>query len=1460
MEENENDQNGQSQNGAIRKASSQLQKKGTDAARKELRKKAKKEVTKKVAEGAAKKSAIAAMGPILAWVAVIVFAIVVIAGVVVFLMTMPGMAIAKLKELAYNIGSGIASYFGSDDTTQVDDDEINILLDYLEDMGYDLKGYGFLTEYKTASDLSGGDYLDEEAGVTRYEEDTEVTISGKTQTREADSIKKAESEFLFMYTVSDNYVYTVKNLNMATYSSDDPWYKKVFGSLGAAFLRAADHSIIGWFHSFAEDWGNGMIAIYHEKGGKVGKEGDFYDNSAFGLSDKIEMDYDKRVMKIKRGLFGNTYEYKLEGWTGRYGIPLDFLLSIHTGTMMPDLAYDIATSFPTEVRMLLHKKNEGDDQYIPYISKVVDHWYRDVYFVDEDKEFTQTDEEYEDIMRDRWTEYEVFDSGELNGEYKFYAISSTGEYATNPSQIRNYNKASNKFTVENGMYLFNGTRDEAKELDIDVTKKAKTKMYDGDEFEKIGWTNTNKGGIWVAYELENDKIKQIGEAMRAETNPLIKRMFLYNTYFRYDGTVDTATAITQLRKENDIEYGSLDSKYDLTSGYDELENHTTQIVTEDGETKKYSIKDVSGKVMLNQDSLNAFSMMENTHTLDADYIYKDFKELVVELGYFTKEELSDAIPRLFAWIVPETGSYGYPYRPLDKRENEFGTYIHSKGDIDVSKKNRLDEIRDEFNTPDSDEPSDNDEENQREQANEEAIVDRRDNNIKVTQTVQDSILGVTNKKVDYNTMIEYISMRGQNRELLANDGGSFTASTLVDTARNCWTYVVEHGQEYSYAGASIPCNEGRTIDCSSYVSWVLYEYGYEDFKGGQVTSEGFVNTNWNELYGWEEFPLGSGENPISYLQPGDIIARHGEGTHHVTFVVEVDGGSIKCFDCGSANNWRCAAAQGGNPVDKSYFLTKVGAGKVIRIEDPGSKPEDYKGYEGNEAVVSPVTGILLDYGTYTDDDVSVVTSGNSVSPDEDGGKTQEEKERTNVDLKYGPTMSEQNQNSAEENEEFVGEEVVDKVGYAKIMVLDAENYKLLESGTGSRWSGNSLVNPNNGSGTARKLLDDPELKSKDDLKDKNKWNNLNKMVYGYKEFAEKYETGGIAGHIIYIDGFVCRDVDENVSDLKTEIPAGDEISIEDFKITDVNNEDSQRPSLFEADEDYKSVYKDQTDRIEAENQIMDDAASSYYLNYNGKQLIFIKEGTVLGRTMSDKELLEASYLRAGQHGTYDEIRKSDDGENNKVIGNYLKIVYRGEDDTVVENVEDYMKLDEPDEKKGDQEYKFWDGDLELLADAIHHEGCGVYDDPSGGHEDQLYLSKSVGYTMINKVNSDSGYVNAAGMDWAPGKSPLYHVLCVVPCAAHGGKGWYAISDAGTMGGLKNRADAGQYEYCDLCMEAAEYIEDNDSMNLKNNGKYESQYASGEGMPHTCWEQGANYYGNHKIWAHFRSDYLFDTVD
>ena len=51
------------------------------------------------------------------------------------------------------------------------------------------------------------------------------------------------------------------------------------------------------------------------------------------------------------------------------------------------------------------------------------------------------------------------------------------------------------------------------------------------------------------------------------------------------------------------------------------------------------LPELKSMLNINKDSLGAFSILENTHTLDADYIYRDFKELIVELGYFEKEEL-----------------------------------------------------------------------------------------------------------------------------------------------------------------------------------------------------------------------------------------------------------------------------------------------------------------------------------------------------------------------------------------------------------------------------------------------------------------------------------------------------------------------------------------------------------------------------------------------------------------------------------------------------------------------------------------------------------------------------------------------------------------------------------------------------------------------------------------------------
>ena len=54
------------------------------------------------------------------------------------------------------------------------------------------------------------------------------------------------------------------------------------------------------------------------------------------------------------------------------------------------------------------------ESYVPYISKVTGHWYRNVYFTEEalgDKKIVQTDDDYEKKTGERWTLYETNSKG-----------------------------------------------------------------------------------------------------------------------------------------------------------------------------------------------------------------------------------------------------------------------------------------------------------------------------------------------------------------------------------------------------------------------------------------------------------------------------------------------------------------------------------------------------------------------------------------------------------------------------------------------------------------------------------------------------------------------------------------------------------------------------------------------------------------------------------------------------------------------------------------------------------------------------------------------------------------------------------------------------------------------------------------------------------------------------------------
>jgi hypothetical protein len=73
--------------------------------------------------------------------------------------------------------------------------------------------------------------------------------------------------------------------------------------------------------------------------------------------------------------------------------------------------------------------------------------------------------------------------------------------------------------------------------------------------------------------------------------------------------------------------------------------------------------------------------------------------------------------------------------------------------------------------------------------------------------------------------------------------------------------------------------------------------------------------------------------------------------------------------------------------------------------------------------------------------------------------------------------------------------------------------------------------------------------------------------------------------------------------------------------------------------------------------------------------------------MTDKELLETDRIRTDDTGTYDENRpystRTNIEENDRIIGNYVRVIMRDLDGTPVEDVEDFMKLDDMDELTDD---------------------------------------------------------------------------------------------------------------------------------------------------------------------------------
>lgn len=163
-------------------------------------------------------------------------------------------------------------------------------------------------------------------------------------------------------------------------------------------------------------------------------------------------------------------------------------------------------------------------------------------------------------------------------------------------------------------------------------------------------------------------------------------------------------------------------------------------------------------------------------------------------------------------------------------------------------------------------------------------------------------------------------------------------SNFLQVASKVWKEIANNNTKYYMGGLSVPPPTGL-VDCSTFVSWVLYEYGFqEEFGGGQHNTVAFLNTNWNEKFGWEEIPVAAGEDVTSKLQPGDILVRDtgaGGANGHINIIGEItEDGRVLAYDCGAESNWNNATARAGKPVDRSSFAkSDYRSGKIIRVSN-----------------------------------------------------------------------------------------------------------------------------------------------------------------------------------------------------------------------------------------------------------------------------------------------------------------------------------------------------------------------------------------------------------------------------------------------------------------------------------------------------------------------------------------------
>lgn len=334
-------------------------------------------------------------------IGIVVLVIFIVGGFIGFFTLMPGLVINKLKEFGQGALDTVQSWFTTDADAYINDDDIVNLANYLEEMEYDLVGYGFITPNPNFSEDAGfinytelldqgyiyfekrgddensryynesgeafdgcyynslgllvdnstgevvtGEYVDE-YGIQRSTEEVSTNGAGKIIGFGNDFLANVfnwtvDTKLLRTYLLSDYRIYSIRN-------DDEGLLANIFGGIKQTF------------GGYDGAWSKGLLKFFYAKNGMADTE---WSSSlghwiVYGDDISISRTSTGGQMSVKNGHFNNPTVFTIDGWSDRYGMNLEFLLSLHLATMQPDLVYAMLQSFDTEVQVYLEDSGEA---------------------------------------------------------------------------------------------------------------------------------------------------------------------------------------------------------------------------------------------------------------------------------------------------------------------------------------------------------------------------------------------------------------------------------------------------------------------------------------------------------------------------------------------------------------------------------------------------------------------------------------------------------------------------------------------------------------------------------------------------------------------------------------------------------------------------------------------------------------------------------------------------------------------------------------------------------------------------------------------------------------------------------------------------------------------------------------------------------------------------------------------